>query len=121
MVDTTDVTVLLVGTSTGTVYVFMGGFLLCLKLQLSDMLAVDGMVGVADIIMSDDMKTFCCLLTSNAGEGVLVAVRCPLLATCEAELAVMADKFSLIHGTLKYMGETNKQIKEVIKINLEVL
>jgi len=112
LVDTTDVTVLLVGTSTGTVYVFMGGFLLCLKLQLSDMLVVDGMVGVADIIMSDDMKTFCCLLTSNAGEGVLVAVRCPLLATCEAELAVMADKFSLIHGTLKYMGETNKQIKE---------
>merc|ERR1719187_1931324 len=79
------------------------------------------MVGVADIIMSDDMKTFCCLLTSNGGDGVLVALRCPLLASCRAELTVLAGKFSLIHGTLKYMGETNKQIKEAWeKILLEM-
>eukprot|EP00092_Neocalanus_flemingeri_P035465 GFUD01038592.1.p1 GENE.GFUD01038592.1~~GFUD01038592.1.p1 ORF type:complete len:535 (+),score=216.07 GFUD01038592.1:3-1607(+) len=66
--------------------------------------------------MAQDMRTLSVLVGpaqgEEGGEGQLVVVRCPLLATCQPELAVLAGKYCLVHGLLQYTGETIKQIRE---------
>merc|ERR1719318_1185728 len=52
------------------------------------------------------------MVEGEGGKAQLVVVKCPLLATCQPELSVLAGKYCLVHGLLQYTGETIKQIKE---------
>jgi len=68
---------------------------------------------VENLAMAQDMRTLSVLVgPGEGGEGQLVVVKCPLLATCQPELSVLAGKYCLIHGLLQYTGETIKQITE---------
>ena len=65
--------------------------------------------------MAQDMRTLSMLvgpIEGGSGEVQLVIVKCPLLATCQPELSILAGKYCLVHGLLQYTGETIKQIKE---------
>ena len=42
----------------------------------------------------------------------LVSVESPIIATCQSELSVLATKFNIIQGTIQYMEDTIKRIKE---------
>lgn len=130
LIDSDCGTVLLAGTSRGTVYVFMSGYLLCMKVSLSEVVLREVQKEkkefevnegetpcwrVEDIVMAGNMKTFSCVVTgedSGSKKAMLMVINCPLLASCASELSVLADKYSLIHGTLKYMDDTIKQIIE---------
>jgi len=39
-------------------------------------------------------------------------VESPIIATCQSELSVLATKFNIIQGTIQYMEDTIKRIKE---------
>ena len=65
--------------------------------------------------MAQDMRTLSVLVgpvEGGSGEGQLVIVKCPLLATCQPEVSVLAGRYCLVHGLLQYTGETIKPIKE---------
>jgi len=111
--DSSEMSVLLAGTEKGTLYVFINGYLLCMKIALCDLLGDSASSGrVEDVVMAQDMRTLNVLIGSEKGEGRLVVLQCPVLATCKPELAVLAGEYCLIHGLLHYTGETIKQIKE---------
>jgi len=114
--DSSEMSVLLAGTENGTLYVFINGYLLCMKIALGELLGESG-VGrrVENLAMAQDMRTLSVLVGPREGEaeeGQLVVVKCPLLATCQPELSVLAGKYCLVHGLLQYTGETIKQIRE---------
>ena len=101
-----ELTVLLVGTEAGHVYVLIDGFLLVMCLQPSDM-GVDVNGAVEHLAMTEDTKH----ISAVVGQRLLL-LSCPLLATCMPELAVLASKFSLVQGILQYTTETIRQIRE---------
>jgi len=111
--DSSEMSVLLAGTERGTLYVLINGYLLCMKISLGEILSEYGVgARVDNMAMAQDMRTLSVLVERENGEGELVVVKCPLLATCQPELSVLAGKYCLVHGLLQYTGETIKQIKE---------
>jgi len=111
--DSSEMSILLAGTERGTLYVLINGYLLCIKISLGELLAESGLGGrVENMAMAQDMRTLSVMVEGEGGKGQLVVVKCPLLATCQPELSVLAGKYCLVHGLLQYTGETIKQIKE---------
>jgi len=109
--DSCDTSVLIVGTEAGTLYVLINGYLLCMKLSLSELLSEDS-GGIKSVNMTKDMRTLSVVVGGSRGQGRLVVIKCPILATCKPELLVLASKFCFIHGLLQYTEETIKQICE---------
>ena len=109
--DSSDTSVLMAGTEAGTLYVLINGYLLCMKLSLSEILSTDS-ASIKSVDMTSDMRTLSVVAATGAEAGTLVTVRCPLLATCRQELLVLASKFCSIHGLLQYTEETIRQIRE---------
>jgi len=105
--DSREMSILLAGTQSGSVYLLVNGYLLVMRLTLGDLLGDSDPGSVDSLVMSTDMKSLSVVLG-----GRLLVLKCPLLATCQTELGVLADKYSLIHGILSYTGETIKQIRE---------
>jgi len=107
--DSNTVTILLVGTKTGSIYVLISGFLMCARLSVSDLIGAPAQI--VSIVLASDLKTFSCIVKQEASAR-LVLVDCPIVATCQAELAVLSSKFNLIQGTIQYMEDTIKRIRE---------
>ena len=105
--DSRDSSVLVVGTQSGTIYVLINGYLLCMKLSLNEMVGGD-CGGVESVVMTPDMRNLCVLSSTSH----LIILRCPLLASCKPQLLNLATKFCFIHGLCQYSTETIRQIKE---------
>ena len=107
VLDSQDTSVLVVGTQAGTIYVLINGYLLCMKLSISEMMT-EQCGGVESVVMTPDMKSLC-VLTSSCD---LIILRCPLLSSCKPQLLNLASKFCFIHGLCQYSTETIRHIKE---------
>ena len=62
--DSRDSSVLVVGTQSGTIYVLINGYLLCMKLSLNEMLGGD-CGGVESVVMTPDMRNLCVLSSTS--------------------------------------------------------
>ena len=109
--DSRDASVLLVGTRTGTLYILMNGYLLCMKLSLPKLLSVP-CGPILGLNMTVDMKLLTVVVNTSEEAGKIVVIDTPILSTCRRELQILAAKFCSIHGLLLYTAETIKQICE---------
>ncbi|XP_023337799.1 anaphase-promoting complex subunit 4 isoform X3 [Eurytemora carolleeae] len=107
--ESSSVTILLVGTRTGSIYVLISGFLMCARLSISDLLGAP--CQILNVVLASDLKTFSCIIEQEETTR-LIFVECSIVSTCQAELAVLATKFNLIQGTIQYMEDTLSRIRE---------
>jgi len=111
MEDSKTVTILLVGTKTGSIYVLISGFLMCARLSISDLTGSPSRI--LNTVLGTDLRTFSCVVNQmDTGCSKLLLVDCPIVSICQSELSVLAVKFNLIQGTLQYMEDTIKRIRE---------
>jgi len=101
--------IVLVATQIGSLYILVSGFLMCARLSVSDLFGAS--CELIHSVQDSDLRTLSCILKQQDSYR-LVQLDCPIIASCEAELSVLASKYNLIQGTIQYMEKTIKMIRE---------
>jgi len=107
--DSGTPSILLVGTQTGSIYLLISGFLMCARLSVADLFGAP--CEIVNAVVAADLKTFNCIMKQQDSYR-LVSLESPIIATCQSELCVLATKFNIIQGTINYMEDTIKRIRE---------
>ena len=109
--DGSIVSLLIAGTVSGEISLYVNGFLLCANLNIGLVSKNPEKARIADVVVARDLKTYSVLCTvENRTKVVVVAM--PLMSTCLDELATLSRKFSVLEGMTHYMSDTLKQISE---------
>ena len=95
--DSTAVTILLAGTSTGSIYVLISGYLLCARLSVSDLLG--GPCTIVNTVLASNLKTFSCIVKQEDTARYIVK-QCPglnLVAQQEVLAIQLNQKLSFLY------------------------
>ncbi len=95
----------------GTILVYMNGFLKCAEIRLSALLKQS--CSIRHVGLAPNLSTFSVLCSCDGGTTMKLAVfSMPLIAACYKELETLSHQLNIMTGLLDYLTKTIKQISE---------
>ena len=112
----TSPSLLVVGTQSGQLFFFFSGFLAMGRLSLEKLFDCNDSeeTCINEVLFSPhSLSTASVIATNSDGQISFSTFSFPILSSCYSELCLLSSKQSILQGTIDYMSDTLKQVKNL--------